>query len=1016
MPVVASLFLVLPSALAADDPVAEYQLTSGRVPPGIVFLVDLSRDMKEPCFDGSETACIDDVASVIQQVALHYDDLRIGVVGTSNDDKNDSFQKVVPVGTDYGDVVSALESLGAFDSDTRNFAESLSRLSRDYLRRSTPEDWTDEDGDGYRGDWSESPFDESCTTVHAIILASGHPEGDDDVRWWYATRLPTTNVRCELSGEDECRLDDVAMHVYTRDHSSYTGTQNLAVSVVGLGLDLDDGDDAEADRLFQNVADVQGGDAVYTLAQSRDEAVAGVLDVLGEVLSGSYERSTPLVAESGATLVTTYFEVEGDSPLARGHVRAFSVDVDPISSAYGSIVYNTGAPYDDWDGARWDAGWLLYEREASGGEANEDDRDGIGTRDIYFYDAALADAMPSDADEHRMSFDAEFVRAAQSLGLVGRYLDDTSLSSGRAADEAYNLDRSDDGRVNADDLQALVDFTRGVESARFRYLDAERGPWKLGDAPYSLPVAVTLDMYRSASTSHQAFEALLEAAGVPDIVLATANDGMLHAFRLDDDPATGSLDESGRELWAWIPSSVLQLDRSTSWQGALVDALWYGRTWMLDATPVVQDVWIDSDNDGERDCTDLDSCEWRRVVVVQQGFGGPATFALDITRTDAPAFLWETTDDTDPDAGGYTTSRPAIFSVRDDEADADRWVAMWGGGRPANFDDGQTDYRASSEARLYLHALGDDAFSGGVEEAGFATGGTGPSAAHPDYARRAQLDLDGDGELEQSYISAPPAVVDLDGDGAADVAYIPLTLAYDPGSSAAAVSTPGQSYIYKALFNPDKPGEPQWCAFYDPLDGAPNVDDPSGSGVAYGRRPEVHYALTTAWLGDGGLGVYFGTGSPMLADTSSEAGAFFFLRDPDPGGCAPAQALSCGEQAGGFFTLSPGERLTNDPLAHAGVVYFTTYTPSTDECSTGTGRLYGLDFRDCSPGIDTDGDGVASEADSDHLSVSGYLSNVAVGAHGTLFYSAGGDVPVDTLEAVNDPFHGTSLVAWMEVY
>ncbi len=1015
MPVVAGLFLAVPSALAGDNPVSEYELTSQQVPPGIVFLVDLSRDMNEPCFEGSETACIDDVASIIQQVALHYDDLRIGVMGTSNDDKNDTYQKLLPVGTDYGDIVSALERLTPFDTDTRNFAESLSRLSRDYLRRSTPEDWTDEDGDGYRGDWSESPFDQSCTTVHAILLAAGRPDGDDDVRWWYASRLPTTNVRCEVDGEDECRLDDVAMHVYTRDHSSFAGIQNLAVSVVGLGLDLDDQDDATADELFANVAAVQDGDAVYTLAQSHDEAVAGVLDVLGEVVSGSYVRSTPLVAESGATLVTTYFEVEGDTPLARGHVRAFDVDVDPISSAYGSIVYNTGAPYDDWDGARWDAGWLLYEREASGGEANEDDRDGLGTRDIYFYDAALTDAMPSDAEEHRMSFDAEFVSAASRLGLLGRYLDDTALSSGRAADEAYNLDQSSDGRVDATDLQTLVDFTRGVESARFRYLDTERGPWKLGDAPYSLPVAVTRDMSHSASTSHRDFEAFLEAAGVPDVVLATANDGMLHAFRLDDDAASTSLDESGRELWAWIPSSLLKLDRSTNWQGALVDALWYGRTWMLDATPVVQDVWIDADNDGERDCIDLDSCEWRRVVVVQQGFGGPATLALDITRTDAPAFLWETSDEVDPDAGGYTTSRPAIFSVRDDDARADHWVAMWAGGRPANFDDGQTDYRSSSEARLYLHALGDDAFSGGVNEVGFSTGGSGPAAAHPDYARRSELDLDGDGELEQSYISAPPAVVDLDGDGAADVAYFPLTLAYNPDSSSTAVTSARQSFIYKALFNPDKPGEPEWCAFYDPRVGAANVDNPYAT-AAYGRRPEVYYSLTTAWLGDGGLGVYFGTGSPMLSDDSSEAGAFFFLRDPDPSGCAPAQALSCGEQVGGFYSLAPGERLTNDPLAHAGVVYFTTYTPSADECSVGTGRLYGLDFRDCSPGIDTDGDGLASGADHDHVETSGYLSNVAAGAHGTLFYSAGADAPVQSIEAVNDPFHGTALVAWMEVY
>ena len=50
-------------------------------------------------------------------------------------------------------------------------------------------------------------------------------------------------------------------------------------------------------------------------------------------------------------------------------------------------------------------------------------------------------------------------------------------------------------------------------------------------------------------------------------------------------------------------------------------------------------------------CTSVPSaCEWRRVVVVSQGKGGPVTMALDITNPTAPTFLWEQVDEADSTA------------------------------------------------------------------------------------------------------------------------------------------------------------------------------------------------------------------------------------------------------------------------------------------------------------------------------------------------------------------------------
>ena len=90
-----------------------------------------------------------------------------------------------------------------------------------------------------------------------------------------------------------------------------------------------------------------------------------------------------------------------------------------------------------------------------------------------------------------------------------------------------------------------------------------------------------------------------------------------------------------------------------------MDQMVYGQTFLFDGTPVVEDVWIDLMVTMSRiACSN--NCEWKRVVVVQQGKGGPLTLALDITDTMSPKYLWEQIDESDNTAIGYTTSRPVV--------------------------------------------------------------------------------------------------------------------------------------------------------------------------------------------------------------------------------------------------------------------------------------------------------------------------------------------------------------------
>ncbi len=1021
----AAISLLLPSPAFAGgiDPVSEALSSNQAVPPVVIFVIDRSSYMGSACYASASTTCFEDAIEIIKQTSRHYNEIKFGVVATADSSSDSSFFEVAPAGSSYGQIATALSTLSLSSTTTRNVAETVDSLSSDYLAiSSATENWEDDDGDGFDGDWNESPFSYYCSGVHVVVLTGGIPEDDEDPSTASGSAAPIADVMCDSSGyvgttvlDKTCRYDNVVTHVYNYDHSSLTDTQRVVVSTVALGMDTSTTMGAIADALYQSAADNTDSDGLYALTEptdSRDEALSGVLGVLTDLMSGLYARSSPIIANDGTYLLATYYELTGDVPLAEGHVLAYELDVDPTSSTYGSILYRSGSPYDDYLGAVWDGGWLLYSRIANTGESNNDDMDGFMERDIYFYDSTFATYMAGDAAQKRLGFDAEFVDVVQAnTALLTNVLD--------ASDTSHDLDRS--GTVDYLDVQELVDFTRGVSDSRFRYLDIEKGAWKLQDSPYSAPVVVNAesDIY-SNSTSYRTFLELLSTEAGPDLVLLSANDGLLHAFALTDDESTPTDDESGEELWAWVPDTLIMRSRGNAWGNGLIDPMLYGRTYLFDGTPVVEDVWIDADGDRVKDCgTTLDDCEWRRVVVVQQGFGGSRTLALDITETNAPEFLWEQTNTTDSSAMGYTTSRPAVFNVydrSDSAAPTDRWVAMWGGGQAVDYTSGSTNYYQTVEGNLYLWAIGDDYT---VSSPSFSAAGDNVGTEHPDYtAHSSSLDLDSDGKLEYTYISAPPAVVDTNSDGDADVAYFPVTLAYDPDVGVTPSAQPGHSYIYKAIFDESNPGDITWCEFYDPMDGAENASGDtasSGSGaVAYGSRPEVYYALTTSWMTGGNLGVYWGTGSPFQDNTDSTAGAFFFMMDTNPDGCSTAKALTCGTETGGFYQLASGERMTSDPVVYAGVVYFSTYTPDSDVCTEGEGRLYGLNYEDCGPGLDTNGDGEADSSDDAYVAQSGFVSNVAVGPNGDVFYANGTDIIA--VEPPGDAFGRTAMVGWMEMY
>ena len=104
----------------------EWLALTDAAPPNILFVVDLSSSMTNPCeWGGDETSspssdsCIDDVEHAIDHLTKHYDWARYGIVGTAADATSDGLTKVVPLGASHSELSDAVDDLSDYVGDTQ---------------------------------------------------------------------------------------------------------------------------------------------------------------------------------------------------------------------------------------------------------------------------------------------------------------------------------------------------------------------------------------------------------------------------------------------------------------------------------------------------------------------------------------------------------------------------------------------------------------------------------------------------------------------------------------------------------------------------------------------------------------------------------------------------------------------------------------------------------------------------------------------------------------------------------
>jgi type IV pilus assembly protein PilY1 len=447
------------------------------------------------------------------------------------------------------------------------------------------------------------------------------------------------------------------------------------------------------------------------------------------------------------------------------------------------------------------------------------------------------------------------------------------------------------------DRDKLIKHIRGVDGYDINKngkTDEKRSPteniWILGDIFHSNPVIVGEPSRFFEDVGFNGPGGFYEKnKDRAKVILVGANDGMLHAFNAD----------TGIEEWAFIPSSVLKNLKSM-----ISDHAYY-----VDSSPKVADVWFGDENGNEK----KDSSEWRTVLVCGLRKGGKHHFALDITDTSNPKYLWEfpkSADSITLAKLGQSWSEPAIGRVKIKEGNElrERWVAFMGGG----FDEkeGRKETTEAIEGKAFFVV---DVKTG-------------------DILWQFNYDAADDIKKEMKHsLPAPPTAVDTNANGYVDRVYIG-----DLG---------GQMWVFDVSAD-------------DILEWAGNRLFES-RGEASERHP-IYYQPAVAFDKSKNPWVFFGTGDREHPTEKNSAERFYAIRDEGPPYDKPSYPLKEGDlenvtsnntlspsaKKGWYIKLENSEKVLAKPAVFNKLIYFTTYTyTSKDECkAVGSAALYVVEY------------------------------------------------------------------------
>jgi type IV pilus assembly protein PilY1 len=612
--------------------------------------------------------------------------------------------------------------------------------------------------------------------------------------------------------------------------TTLSGQQNLITHTVGFGLAADDAVQATAE--LQDTAAKGGG--TYYNANNSAQLEQALQSAIRQIIAATFSFATPVVpttsTSGGGRAYVAAFQSNASRPFWRGYLKAYQLDANGMIPTDAS-----GVP----TGHTWDAGQLLSERTPA-------------DRKVYAY---VADQL------------RRFERATSQI--------DTAIL----------------GVATSTERDKVIDFTLGIDSydEDADSNTTEQRAWKLGDIFHSTPVVVSRPSMPLNDVSYTAFKD--NNATRIKIVLAGANDGMLHAFRESD----------GRELWAFIPQEALDDLKDIAVNSGQHD-------FTVDGSPVVVDM-----KDGET---------WKTIVVFGLRRGGVRYYALDITTcttedTCTPQWLWSFSDA----RMGETWSEPAVGKVRLANGTV-KYVGFVGGGY-------NTASNNSSGKAFFAIDL-----SNGSKLWEYYNSTTADDRRYMNYS-----------------LTAAPTSVDLNDDGYVDRVYIGdvggqlWKFDVNPAGGTTTSGTVVNNWTGKRIFaaassqaNPPAPGEyyPAQAIYVPPT---LSYDLQGNLWVYFGTGDRNHPNNTST-------NRFYGikentTMDPAVASLTEAA-----LTDVSSGSGVVTQ--------GWYIILSSNEKVLAAADVFNKAVLFTTFTPvSTVSCNSGGGnaKLYAVNINSGSAAI-----------------------------------------------------------------
>jgi type IV pilus assembly protein PilY1 len=647
----------------------------------------------------------------------------------------------------------------------------------------------------------------------------------------------------ESDGSDY--LDDVAKVLREMDaRSDLEDNQNIVTYTVGFTI---------RSELLEDAAK-NGGGKYYYCHNAQSFAIV-LQKIIEEILEQSTSYVAPVVpisqmekASSGNRIYLALFKPTLRS-FWKGNIKKFAIATEDDQT--GDIIDVNGNPVLDERGRILDRAVSFWgSADPDGGEV---ERGGVGQillnrtteRRIYTYTGITPDlSNPTNA----------FTTGNPKI---------TPLTLGLRENQDF-------------ERQQLIQFIHGYDphDENGNRNTVEKRDWILGAFLHSRPLIIHYGQGQS-------------------VIYAGGNDGMLHAFD----------DETGEELWAFIPPDLL---------GRLKDLTGETVEYYVDGSP--RAYIVDRYRDGTIESSDGD----RVILACGERRGGNHYFALDVTSPQSPHLLWQI----GPERKGYSEmgqswSTPIFGKIHDGFDGKD--VFFMGGGYDENQDSGpDAGVDARGRAIYIVDAItGDLVWTYSHAE--------DPSMAHSIPSDIARVDTTGDGYIDRLYAGDMGGKMWRIDIGSPPSSTLTGKLLFDSGDR-------------KKIFYPpdvclENGGQHYEMLFFGTGDRA----DPKEVTVC-NRIYAVKDKNGPTTLTEGNLRDVTDT---LLNEADTENGWYIRLN----------QHL--------------GEKVLSPPVVYFGAAYFTSFIPDQEQfddlcyVGQGRGRLHALGYKTGNPVFDLDGLGGA---------------------------------------------------------